>query len=80
MNIATALKEARELLQAHAEDDPLHKSWIDFTDLLVAATSMESDLMWAYQLCDIALREYPEMHQGLKTQLEGFRDYYQKNY
>lgn len=80
MNNAKALKEARELLQAHVEDDPVHDAYISLTDILVVSTSMESDLMWAYQLCDIALREYPEMHQGLKTQLEGFRNHYEKNY
>lgn len=81
MSRNSILKHSREALQAQLKDsDTVSDAWIDFTELLTIATSMESDLMWAYNLCDIALKEYPEMHEGLKTQLEGFRDYYQQNY
>ena len=81
MSNAKILKEARELLHKKFEDgEDADDVWLDFTELLVVATAMESDLMWASQLCDIALRECPEIHEGLKTQLEGFREYHLKHY
>lgn len=79
MNITDSLKEARELLSSHVGDDPLDPAYLHFTDLLVAATAMQSDLLWVSELVNIVLDEC-DLHEGLKTQLEGFRNNYERNY
>lgn len=79
MNITATLKEARELLSRHVEDDPLDPVYIELTDILVAATTMESDLMWANAMIDVLLSEC-DLHEGIKTQLEGFRNHYERSY
>ena len=79
MNITDSLKEARELLASHVEDDPLDPAYLHFTDLLVAATAMQSDLLWVSELVNIVLDEC-DLHEGLRIQLEGFRNNYERNY